>query len=351
MEIFYESITANLTKPSDRRRFCAYAAHRGLQFSTEGDPLKADVVVLSEGADLSKWIRIRKRNPRIVFDFIDSYFAEETMSLRPVFRGIAKFTFGRTRYLHWNYRKLLIDICRLADAVICTTNEQRMAISEFCPNVHIILDCQEADVLAIKTDYSSGACFNIIWEGLPVNLVTFRLLVPVLEQLQLRIPCALHLITDLHYPMGLGTLFPRPTQQLTRSLFGRVSHVYLYEWNQFLFAHLCKACDLAVIPLPLNMGQFVGKPANKLHLFWRIGLPVLTSPTPAYRIAMEEAGLDMTCDSPEEWLKKLEYYMQNPEVRKRAGQQGKLYADTRYSDEAMVRRWDAVFESIGFPVK
>lgn len=351
LRIAYEPISGDLKQPADRRRFCSYAARRGLQFSTKGETGKTDVVVLSQLADLSKWVRNGKANTKVIFDFIDSYLAEDPWSFRPLFRGVAKFAFRRTRYLWFSYRKLLVEVCRLADAVICATEEQKAAISPFCPNVHVILDFQEKDVTAVKRDYSRGPCFNILWEGLPGNLVMFRELAGVLEQLQSRHPFALHLITDLCYPIGLYNLLPRPTKRLARDVFGHLSSVYLYEWNRFMFSHIATVCDMAVIPTPMNVGNFVGKPANKLLLFWRMGLPVLTSPTPAYRRAMVEAGLDMTCVGPEEWLNKLESYMQNEGARKRAGQLGMHYAKTYYNDESIARQWDTVFDSVGFPVK
>jgi len=351
MKIVYDPVSANLQQPSDRRRFCAYAARRSRAFSTDGNAgADADVLVLSEGADLSRWVAAGKGRAKIVFDFIDSYLAEDAWSWRRNLRGVAKFAVRRTRRLHLSYRQLLIDTCRLADAVVCATEEQKKAISAYCPNVHVILDFQEADVWSIKSDYRRRPCFNLVWEGLPGNLTTFRPLVPALRQLQARQPLALHLITTLQYPLGLGTLLPRPTQRLAVRVFEGLKNVHLYDWNSLTLSPLAAACDLAVIPIPLEIGMMAGKPANKLHSFWRMALPVLTSATPAYLSSMRGAGLAMACSQPEEWLAKLEYYMGNEGARRDAGQQGKRYADAMYGDEAMASRWDGVFASIGFPL-
>ena len=46
---------------------------------------------------------------------------------------------------------------------------------------------------------------------------------------------------------------------------------------------IATGCDLAVIPLPLDRPLERGKPESKLVSFWRMGMPVVTSSTPAYR--------------------------------------------------------------------
>lgn len=347
MRIFYSPVSADLSRPGDRRRFCGYAARRGYSFATTGPANESDVVVLSLAADLSQWARPRQNGPKVVLDFVDSYLAEDPRSMRSRLRGVAKFVFGRNRRLHLSYRRLLIDACRCADAVVCSTEEQKAAIAPYCPNVHVILDFQEADVRCVKTEYARKGCFNLVWEGVAENLVTFRDLVPILRDLRSREKIALHLITDLRYPLGLGSLFPRETKGLAERVFGKLDGIYLYEWNSTMLGPVVTACDLAVIPIPLEIGLLAGKPANKLHLLWRMGLPVLTSATPAFRRAMDGVGLDMACANPEDWRKKLRNYLASEEARREGGQRGRRYADTRYGDEAMARLWDRVFMSIG----
>ena len=89
-----------------------------------------------------------------------------------------------------------------------------------------------------------------------------------------------------------------------------------------------------------------GKPENKLLLLWRLGVPTLTAPTPAYLRAMGRAGLDMTCDSLAQWHEKLERFAAFPAERARASELGLRVTSTQYSSDEMLRRWDCVIASL-----
>ncbi len=118
-------------------------------------------------------------------------------------------------------------------------------------------------------------------------------------------------------------------------------------WNRETFAALATACDLAIIPIPLDRPFFTGKPENKLVLFWRMGIPVLASPTPAYERAMRGAGLAMTCRTTEDWVRQIELYMGDESARREAGERGRAFAEANYSEARLLGQWDAVLASVG----
>ena len=60
-----------------------------------------------------------------------------------------------------------------------------------------------------------------------------------------------------------------------------ISIVCVTQWSETVSV-IATACDLAVIPLPLDRPLERNKPETKLISFWRMGLPVVTSATPAY---------------------------------------------------------------------
>jgi len=344
LRVGYSTLHDDPTGPGDRRRFCAYAARRDLPYEIARPAERYDIVVSSASGDLSLWSEL-PRQTKFILDMVDSYLAVEGTSPRAAFRGLFKYAFGHTRRLHLNYRRLIEDSCRRADAVICTTEEQRESILRLCPNVHVILDFQSEVASSVKQDYGRGEVFHLVWEGLGQNVQTFRELRGAFRTLRARHRIALHLITDLEYPRVSTSHWMRPTKDLVRELFGRAD-VYLYEWNTKMFATVCTSCDLAVIPIPLGSPFLRGKPENKLVLFWRMGLPVVTSATPAYERAMGRAGLAMTCKSEQDWVMMLERYLGDESARREAGRRGLEYAREEYSDARLEKQWDDVFESV-----
>src|SRR5262249_10506730 len=123
-------------------------------------------------------------------------------------------------------------------------------------------------------------------------------------------------------------------------------NVFLYAWNEHTFSPIVRTCDLALIPIPLHNPLLAGKPENRLLLFWRMGLPVLASATPAHTRAMKQCGLDMTCTTQQDWLSALEYYASNEPARKHAGQAGKAFVEANHSEEKTLELWDKVFCSV-----
>jgi hypothetical protein len=65
---------------------------------------------------------------------------------------------------------------------------------------------------------------------------------------------------------------------------------------------------MAIIPIDLSDNFNAGKPENKLILLWKIGIPVITSATPAYVRAMQAENLDMYCYTEKEWVDKILLY-------------------------------------------
>ena len=65
--------------------------------------------------------------------------------------------------------------------------------------------------------------------------------------------------------------------------------------------------DLAIVPVELHDPYTVGKPENRLRIFWRLGLPVLASDTPSHRRAMNVACLSdqVLCCTADDWTEAL----------------------------------------------
>ncbi len=81
-------------------------------------------------------------------------------------------------------------------------------------------------------------------------------------------------------------------------------------------------------------------------LLWRLGMPVITSATPAYQRCMQAAGLDLACESTSDWLRALEKLLATSEARKSAAQAGRAYVNTSCNTTVLVERWDRVLSEL-----
>jgi len=340
----YAPFSSNLTHPGDRRRFLAYARARGLAFEIARPEERYDVVVLSELADISVWPEYR--HGKIIYDSIDSYLAIPRTDIKQMLRGVAWFASGRHRRPLLNFPAALERMCSRADAVICTTEAQKQDITPFCANVHIILDIHDVAVKSKKSDYRAGVPFNLVWEGLPSNVPYLKAIGPVLHELSQRRPILLHIITDPDRPLLFGRFGRIDSAAVARGIFENIA---FHRWDETTFSDIVTRGDAAIIPVALDDAFAAGKPGNKLALFWRVGMPVVTSATPAYRSMQQAVGLDhFACCSDAEWFAALDCLMTSEADRRDAGSRGYAFAASNFGAEKLLELWDDAFSSVGF---
>jgi hypothetical protein len=337
----YVPHSSDLSHPGDYRRFPAYARARGFPFEIAQPNRSYEVVVLSEVADIVTWAGYRRG--KIVYDFIDSYLAVPRSDVKQLLRGAAWFIKGRHKYPVLNFPAALERMCHRADAVVCTTDEQRQAIDGFCSNIHIVLDIHDEILRSTKSNYKAGSPFRVVWEGLPSNIYQLQVIGAALHDIANKYPIELVVITD---PDLKTFLFGRvKTLDVVQRIFRNVT---FYAWDKITWSDIVTQCDLAVIPIDLKQPLFAGKPGNKLALFWRVGMPVLTSATPAYVRMQKAAGLGkFSCANLQDWSTALELMIQSEEVRREAGMKGRAYANRTLSTEVLLQMWDQVLVSVG----
>jgi hypothetical protein len=342
MRIGYAPYSAALDQPADRRRFPAYAKRRGISFEIASPGGRYDVVVATPRSDLGVWSGYEPASAKVVFDLVDSYLEIPSSDLKALLRGPAKWLAGEARHPFFVYRRALERMLRRADATTCATPEQAAAIAPLCANVHPILDLQSGFVRRVKDDYGAGSPFHLVWEGLGHNVGSFSVIRRALAEVNRRHPLVLHLVTAIEYREFVQRFWRRRTSRIARRSFDEIR---LYQWSEEMVSVIATACDLAVIPLSLDRPLERGKPESKLISFWRMGLPTVTSATPAYRRAMAAAGQRLACESEREWVEALTALIEDEAQRESAGRDGRAHAEREYGDERLLAAWDRVFES------
>ena len=336
----------DLALPGDRRRFVFYAREKNIPFSLASVNETYDIVYLTMGCNISKWLDYKKKNPhvKLVFEITDSYFLEG-LNFYTAIRGPVRFFSRKETQLYFNYQRAIVKMLKAADAVVCATPIQKDYILQYNSNVHISLDFFSNDITHYKTDFSSSGKLKLVWEGQSYTANNILYINDVLEKFSKDVE--LHIITDpeIRYPFKI---FNRSTAKLLAPL--KCQH-FIHDWTRDTFSEIISRMDLAIIPLGNSQhGKLtMNKPENKLLLFWQMGIPTIVSTSPAYKRVMDKAGLPLYCNTKEEWHEKINSFMKTSEDgRKELTVKASEYIKTYHSKEIILKKWDDIFASL-FP--
>lgn len=344
--IGYGAYSRDLSVPGDRRRFAAYARIKGIPIEYADLDRPYDLAYVTYSSDLPGWTARRRREGdrlKLVFELIDAYFTETSFARR-FLKGSARFALGTDSRLSLDLRRTLIRACEAADAVICSTEEQRETIRRYNPNVLLSFDHFAGELGPPREDYRRNGKLRIVWEGQSTTLPNLQVIREPLNDLRDKVE--LHVVTDpvIHRFFGRFSTYPAMD-----ALAGIECDKHFHRWDRASFSRDITACDLAVIPIDRSNALWWGKPENKLVLLWQLGMPVLVTATPVYRRVMEAAGVEMAFATTAEWGDQLErLFNANASNLERIGRQCRTYADRAYSQAEFVRRFDQAFAAIGF---
>jgi len=342
LKIAYRPYHPDGSVPGDRRRFIFYAKEKNISFEIADPSCQYDIVYLTYGCDLGRWIAYKKANPqtKIIYELIDSYLLEGA-GFFTFFRGAVRFITKKERRLYLNYKNAIREMVSVCDAVVCSTPVQKEDISRFNKNIHISLDYFSNDITQHKISYKSSGKLKLVWEGQSYTVKNLLVIRNVLSALKDEVE--LHIITDpvIKYPFGI---FDKKTKQLLKDL---DCNYYLHDWNRSTFSAIISNADLAIIPISSRQKLMWDKPENKLLLLWEMGIPVLTSETPAYKRVLDRAGLDFYCSTHKEWIQKIKRYQEESEdTRRTYAEKASAYLHKYHTKVLIIQNWDAIFESV-----
>jgi hypothetical protein len=343
IKIGYFPYRTDFNSPGDRRRFIFYFNKRNIKFDFANPLTSYDIIYLTYGADLSQWLKYKKNNPnvKIIFELIDSYILED-VSFSSIFRGIARFLLRKESSLWFNYKSALRRMITAADAVVCSTNAQKLEMLNYNKNIHLSLDYFSDEInvrknLLINNDRK----LKLIWEGQSHTVQNLMLLKNVFQNLKNKVE--LYIITDSIVQKPIN-FFNKNTINILKELNFDYNFI---EWNKKDFAYHIASCDLAIIPILSNNPMMWNKPENKLLMFWEIGIPVLASSTPAYKHVMNVAGLDLVCNSSFEWINKIENYIKSSNQDKMdIINKANTYIKNYHYESRILENWDSIFNSL-----
>lgn len=337
--IGYAPYSNNINAPGDRRRFVFYAKSRNLQFEV-ADPNKLyDIVYITSSGNLSSWIAYKQKNKntKLIFEVTNPYPLNNKL-IWNLTRGVYRFIQRRERKLYLYYNNAYKDIFKIADAVICSTQEQKDFILKYNQNVHVSIDYFDEDILDKKTSYLANKPFNLVWEGQACSVKDILLLKSVLEKFN---NIHLKVITDTEISLPFN--FKRRTENLFK---GCKFSYEIIPWEKQTFSKEISQADLAIIPIDIKNKLHFYKPENKLILFWKIGIPVLTTNIPSYKKVFKAVKYDLICNGEKDWVDKLNLFIEGKINIEEHMKDVNLYIDRYHNKENILNNWDEIFKSL-----
>lgn len=345
LKVGYTSFSCDHHHPGDRRRFPHFMQLVGCQLTEATDHADFDLVVVTQAADITKWTNTPRGKTKIVYDLTDSYMhASASYNSRQFLRGVGKFVTGQVSSLVLDFRDAMAAMCRRADVVICSTPEQQKVLLQYNRRVYPVLDFTSVAARDRKESYSASSPLRIVWEGQGGNAFTLSSIAAPLRALMEKYPIELHLVTDLEYPAMLRHYWRRSTVREVRRLLRGVPTLF-HEWSEGMLGRIATACDLAVLPLPSGNPVYWNKPENRLLLLWRMGIPTITSATPAYSRTMLAASQPYDCLTEQDWVEALERLASSELLRRTAGEKGRRWVEGTWSEGQLALLWESALVS------
>lgn len=346
LRIGYSPLSSTLKSAGDRRRLLFWAKNRGHEIVVDLTK-KVDVIVASENSDFRSPHFFQKGVP-VVFDLVDAYLSP----LNPwddFARGLAKKLSGQLSGSIKPFSHHVRNFCMSTSAVICSSPEQQAVIKPFNRNTHVILDSHdEIPLIDPKLIGSTSSNGNIIlWEGQPATIRGVQQISSTLFQLSKENDLHFNFVTDEKYFQLLGKYLKMDTLQLLKKdllpIFDRIG---ITPWTPTGLVESAKKSTISMIPIDLAVPMQKLKPENRLLIMWRLGLPCLTSPSPAYIRVANKAGVKAVCESPKAWLENFSNLLSDPTFAHEEVLRGQNYLRENHNRESLLNKWDQVIESV-----
>ena len=345
LKIGYWPLTRALNSAGDRRRLVFWAEARGHKLILDLTE-KVDVIVASENSDFNSTFFANEKVP-IIFDLVDAYLSPLNL-IDDSARGIAKKLSGQISGGFKPFSQHVRNFCERSTLVICSSIEQEVIINQFNPTTRVILDCHEEIPLIEPTQNAnkSKRLNQVLWEGQPATIGGVEQISSVLTTLSRANELHFNFITDQRYFRLLNRYFESDTLSILEKDLHQISHlIRITQWTPSNLVESAMQSSLAMIPIDLSVPMQLLKPENRLLIMWRLGLPCLTSPSPAYIRVASKAGVSAVCKNLQDWTSNFERILNDPTFARSESVKGQNYIHEFHTREILLQKWDDAFEA------
>ncbi len=346
LRIGYWPLSEDLKSAGDRRRVVFWANARGHTLVRDLSQ-KVDVIIASENSDFNSRVFSSQKTP-LIFDLVDAYLSPSNY-INDLARGIAKNFLGQISGAIQPFSHHVKNFCIRANAVICSSIEQESIIREFNSNTHVILDSHDEIPFnqVLNSKYSQILENRILWEGQPATIPGVKTISQVLSSLSKSNSLAFEFVTDEKYFNLLNKYLKRDTLKLLEKDFYQIpASISLTKWTLDNLINASKRSKIAIIPIDISIPMQKLKPENRLLIMWRLGLPCLTSASPAYVRVSNTAGVVAACENEDEWYSNFSRLLHDPGFANQEILLAQNYLFETHTTPLLLKKWDEALKSV-----
>jgi len=344
MKVGYVGYSKTMQHPADRRRI---GIAGGVDLNTD-DPLQSDLIVLSNDANLSWWIK-RATKP-VILDIVDGYLGESPSLLKDALRNIVRSFAGKSSFRWVFYTRHLKFAAKNATAIVVGSKEQREVFLPYNRNVFVIPD-DHSELDTLKSPFTGDQLSprkkynSLFWEGYGYTFKHFKHISKDLDSFLFENNYSLDLVTTPIFHKWGGYVGKVRIQKLIEKWFPLSNEkIKVIPWSLENLITTSSSASFGLIPINPKDKFARLKPENKLISMWRLGLVTLTSEIPSYVRVGSEAKVEFCIVKDGEWKKGLnEILLANfgfEEIQERQLN----YVHSNYSKDILQKRWLEVFE-------
>jgi glycosyltransferase involved in cell wall biosynthesis len=255
---------------------------------------------------LEKLLLLRRRAPRLLFDFDDAIWLRRDDD-------------GAVRPASLRKRLRLVMTLRFADAVVAGNQYLAAYARRWNPNVAVLPTPIDASYYATRPQPDSLSSPVLGWVGHPDNLCYLQRLEPALAALAGRCP-----------ELALRVICSEPYESPSI----RVENV---PWSLKEEVTNLQALDVGLMPLDDDRWTR-GKCGYKALQYMAVGVPVVCSPVGMNQEIIVEGETGLLAGDLDAWERQLSRLIDSSELRQRLGAAGRQFVEQNYSLTSMAPR-------------
>jgi len=249
------------------------------------------------GPPLFEWLVYKFRKP-IIFDFDDAIFLQNFNPANRFF-NLFKFPF-KTK-----------DIIKMSSKVIVANKFLEEYVHNFNPKVYIIPTSIDTDKFNVAIN-KSYRMLTIGWIGSSTTAPYLKIIFDVIQKLSQKYDFIFKIV-------GADKNINIPGVRIENC-------AWVLEKEIEDFQNL----DIGVYPLPNNLWT-QGKAGFKAIQYMAVGVPVVASPVGKIKDIIQDGINGFLADSDEDWVNKLSRLIEDFQLRKKIGLNGRISVQEKYS--------------------
>jgi L-malate glycosyltransferase len=249
----------------------------------------------------------------IVFDFEDAIYLSSP---------------GKAGILRWmRFPGKFYSNIRLSARIIVCNNYLKEKLYCYNPNITVIPTSIDTDKFKLKPGKPSNDNLLIGWIGSHTTLSCLKQIIPVLEKLGKKYKFTLKIVGG-----GSGIEIPG-------------IKVINQKWALEKDVESFQSLDIGIYPLPDNEWAMAKTPFKTIQ-YMSVGVPTVASAVGGNREIIQDGVNGFLASCEEEWIQKLSFLIERPELRRSIGMAGRETVEKRYSLKINAPKFVEVLNSV-----